>query len=91
MFLKDFDKREIEAIARLVSDPDFKIFVEYIKVGVAKLSLDSVNTSGDVSERFKGGCKTLQELRDNIVSARDVLERLKNSEIEFLERDPISP
>lgn len=93
MQLTQFSRKQLDAVVRLLSDSDFKQIVEYITNEVTTLALASVKHSGTESEKLKGSCEGLQELRDLILFSRKVQARyIENEELESLNgRDSVSP
>jgi hypothetical protein len=90
--LGTLDRKEVEAIDRLMRDGDFLLLVEYIKRSCTDLALSACNVSGPEGEKIKGGSLVLQELRDSILFSKDVVKRYREQDqLPPLERDPISP
>lgn len=90
--LESFNRKELEAIDRLMRDPDFILFIQYIVRNGTNLALSACQVVGVESEKIKGGSVCLQELRDGITFSRDVLKRFKEQEeLPDLGRDTISP
>lgn len=90
--LTDFSHEELDAASRLTYDTDFKILIHYVVREVTKLSLQAVRVGGEEKERISGACLGLEELRDKLVTAPDVIKKLKeNAELEGFDRDTISP
>lgn len=87
-----FTDEQLDAASRLTYDSDFKILIHYLVAEVTKLSLQAVRTGGEEKERISGACLGLEEFRDILVTAPDVIKRRKeNSEALIPERDLISP
>lgn len=90
--IESFERKEIEAVDRLLRDGDFILFLEYIKRNCTNLALAACQVAGLESEKIKGGSLVLQEVRDNILFSRDVLKRYREEEEMMpLGRDTISP
>ncbi len=90
--LEAFSREELDAVVRLRSNDDFKILTEFIVKSVTGLALTAAHIAGMESEKIKGGCLALEELRDQMIFAPDVLNRqLENEELAGDGRDTISP
>lgn len=89
--IESFNRKELEAVDRLMRDGDFLLLVEFITRNGTGLALSACQIVGMESEKIKGGSTVLQELRDNILLSRDVLKRYQEAEELPLDRDPISP
>ena len=90
--LTEFTKEQLDAASRLTFDGDFKILLHYLVAEVTKLSLQTVKLGGDQKERYSGACLAIEDLRDKLITAPDVIkQRKENEELEMFERDPISP
>lgn len=94
MLLENFNKAELEAVVRMMRDPDFAQLINFVKKSATSLSNRAINTAGMESERIKGACLAIQELRDNLLSSRSNLDRyldIDEFDQEMLDRDTISP
>jgi len=89
--LEAFNRKELEAIDRLLRDDDFLLLFDYIKRNGTNLALAACRVAGLESEKIKGGSMCLQEIRDAIAFSRDVLKRFKERDELPPNRDTISP
>lgn len=90
--LESFNRKEVEAIDRLMRDGDFVLLVEFIKRNCTNLALAACQVAGLESEKIKGGSIILQELRDGIVFSKDIVKRYREQDqLPPLNRDTISP
>lgn len=90
--LTDFTDEQLDAASRLSFDRDFKTLIHYLVGEVTKLSLQAVKMGGENKERISGACLAIESLRDQLITAGDVIKKRKeNEELEFFDKDPISP
>ena len=90
--LSNFTPEQLDAAARLVSDPLFQKLIHYIADEVTTLSLKSVRFAGEEGEKLKGACLAMQEFRDKLILSREHQKSLaEEEEMESLQGDSISP
>lgn len=90
--LTDFNELQLDCASRLAGDPYWAEIVNYLVHEVTKLSLDAVRVSGDEKTKLSGACLAIEEFRDLLLLAPDVIKQRKDrEEMSLMTRDPISP
>jgi hypothetical protein len=72
-YLQKLDPQTIEALSRLVRNPDFKLVTDWFAASLARADKSNRSCSGDVLFRSQGASQVLEELTEIAETTRKTL------------------